>query len=262
MAKRFGSKVAFLMAASAMIASLPAMAQSSGQNQRDIAGRIQGNSPKSDSGPYQVQLVQLKQGQRYGIGAVSKDFDPKLRVSFADDYDETIAEDDDGGEGTDSYLEFTAQRNGNYRMRVTSLNEASGSYALQVKTLAPLPALLQPKPSVTSSIAVRHFNNELTSSDGSVRGQRIDDYLFRFEAGKPVFVFMDAEAGSQLDPYLSVFHENGRDSQNSIATDDDGGQGTNSMLSFVPETTGNYIVRAQGVPGSDALGRYTLRVGQ
>lgn len=262
MAKLLGSKIARLMTAGAMLATVPATAQSGSQNQREMAGRIQSSSPKSDSGPYQVQVVPLKQGQRYGIGAVSKDFDPKLRVSFADDYDETIVEDDDGGEGTDSYLEFTAPRDGNYRMRVTSLNDTNGSYALRVKDLAPLPALLQPKPTGTSSIAFRHFSNELTSNDGLVRGQRVDDYLFRFEAGKPVFIFMDAADSSQLDPYLAVFSENGRDSQNSIASDDDGGQGTNAMLSFVPETTGNYIVRAQGVSGSDALGRYTLRVGQ
>lgn len=261
MARNFGSTFALLMAASVMGATAPVMAQSDSQNKREIAGRIQASSPKSDSGPYQVQVVPLKQGQRYGIGAVSKDFDPKLRVSFADDYDETIAEDDDGGEGTDSYLEFTAQRSGNYRLRVTSLNEASGSYALQVQNLAPLPALLQPKPNSSSAIAVRHFSGELTHSDGLVRGQRVDDYLFRFEAGKPVFVFMDADS-SDMDPYVLVFPENGRDSQNSIASDDDSGEGTNAMLSFVPESTGNYIVRAQSVMGTDALGRYILRVGQ
>lgn len=256
-----GSEWARMITAAAVVASFPAAAQAQGQNIREIAGQVNSNSPRDNGSAYQVQVLDLKQGQRYGVGAVSSDFDPKLRVSFADDYDETIAEDDDGGEGTNSYLEFIAKRAGKYRFRITALNENNGRYQLQLKELAPLPALLRPTASATSNIRVQHFDAALSSGDAVIKGQLVDDYLFRFEAGKQVFIFMDA-VGEGLDPYLLLLSEDGRDSGNALATDDDSGSGLNAMISFKPETTGNYIVRATSISGAGVSGRYQLRVGQ
>lgn len=249
-----------LLAATAMVGS-PAFAQSGRGSEQSVNGAITNSSPSNDGRRYQVRTMTLEAGKRYAIGVTSDDFDTKLRLSFADDNDETLAEDDDGGDGTNSYLEFIPPRTGTYRIRVSAYNDNIGSYTLKTKSLPPLPALLRPNPTSTSTIVFKHFSGELTSSDAVVRNRRVDDYVFRFEEGKQAFIYMD-RVGDGLDPHLSVFAEIDRNGNNEIASDDDGGHETNAFVSFIPDKTGNYIIRASSVGDENATGRYTLRVGQ
>ncbi|MCC2600848.1 hypothetical protein [Sphingopyxis yananensis] len=261
MAKASVAKISgMLLAATAMVGS-PAFAQSGRGGEQNLNGTISNSSPSNDGRRYQVRTLTFEAGKRYSIGVTSDDFDTKLRLSFADDNDETLAEDDDGGDGTNSYLEFIPARTGTYRVRVSSYNDNMGSYVLKIKNLPPLPALLRPNPVSTSTVVFKHFTGELSSSDAVVRNRRVDDYLFRFEAGKQAFIYMDRD-GEGLDPHLSVFAENDRNGNNEIASDDDGGDEVNAFISFVPEKTGNYIVRASSIGDESASGRYTLRVGQ
>lgn len=250
-----------LLAMAVSLAAVPAAAQSGNATVRELSGRITASSPKDSDSPYQVQLVDLQAGQRYSIAAQSESFDTKLRVSFADDYDETLAEDDDGGEGTNSYLEFTPAKTGKFRVRVTSYNDNKGDYAVTVKRLPALPALLRPTAVKTSTMQLRHYDGSIDDGDAIILGQKVDDYVFRFEAGKTVFVSMTAQ-GENLDPFLAVFKENEREGKSAIVTDDDSGGGTNALLTFIPEESGNFIVRASGISGSEGKGPYQLRVGQ
>lgn len=243
------------------MASFTAHAQSGRGSDQNFTGQITNSSPSNDGSRYQVRTITLEAGKRYAISANSGDFDTKIRLSFADDNDETLAEDDDGGDGTNSLLEFIPARTGTHRVRVTSFNDNVGSYNLTVKTLPALPALLRPTPTKTSRIEFQHFAGELTARDAVVRGRRVDDYVFSFAAGKPVFIYMD-RIGTDIDPQLSVHLESDRNGNNVIASDDDGGHELNAFLNFIPETSGQYIVRASSVGDADAVGKYELRVGQ
>lgn len=234
-----------------------ALAQTGDQQ---FQGQLDDNSQR-DGRPYEVRTIALEAGKRYAFSADSGDFDPELRLSFANAEDEEIAEDDDGGEGNGAYLEFVPQRSGPYRLRVVSVGESMGSYTLKVRELPPLPAAQQPKPVATSTIGFKHFSGALTQSDGEIRGRRVDDYLFRFEAGRQVMIFMDRESDN-FDPVVEVHAGDDRYSTQPLARDDDGGEGVNAFLSFTPEESGDYLVRATSVDGERATGSYILRVGQ
>lgn len=235
----------------------PAFAQKS---DKQLSGQLDTNSQR-DGRPYQVRTMTLEAGKRYAFSAESEDFDPAIRLSFADAADEQIAEDDDGGEGNDAYLEFVPQRSGEYRLRVLSVGDSMGSYTLNVRELAPLPPPQQPVVVGNSSIAFKHYAGALTRTDGEIRGRRVDDYLFRFTAGKQVMIFMDRDADG-LDPVVEVHAGNDRYSTDPIASDDDGGDGMNAFLTFTPEESGEYIVRATSAGRERSTGGYKLRVGQ
>ena len=235
----------------------PALAQ---KGDRQLPGQLDENSQR-DGRPYQMRTMTLEAGKRYAFTAESEEFDPALRLSFANADDEEIAEDDDGGEGRNAYLEFVPARSGEYRLRVVSVGDDMGSYTLNVRELAPLPAPQQPIVVGSSSIAFKHYAGALTRTDGEIRGRRVDDYLFRFEAGKQVMIFMDRDADG-LDPVVEVHAGSDRYSADPIASDDDGGDGMNAFLIFTPEESGEYIVRATSAGSERAIGGYKLRVGQ
>jgi hypothetical protein len=251
-----------LLAGAILVAALsagPSMAASKPGNEREFGGALSNNSPKNDGNPYQVRTMALEAGKRYAISADTEDFDPTLRISFADDNDEPIAENDDGGEGTNSYIEFIPARSGTYRLRVTALGGGAGSYMLKVQDLPPLPPLLRPSSVGTSTVTFAHFSGALTESDGEIRGRRIDDYLFRFEGGKQVFLFLDSTTEG-FDPLLEVHLPANRSGTDPIAADDDGGDELNAFITFTPDESGDYIVRATSAGGE--IGNYVLRVGQ
>ena len=244
----------------ALTIGAPAAAQKL-EDEQQFQGALDDNSPKSDESPYEVHTAILEAGKRYAFGAESDDFDTTLRISFADDNDETLVEDDDGGEGHNSYIEFVPDRTGTYRLRVSSYGGNNGSYVLKMHSLPPLPPLLQPAHTGSSAITLQHFAGTLTDTDGEIRDRRVDDYLFHFEGGKQVFLFMDSKSGA-LDPLLEVRTVDNRGSADPIASDDDGGQGTNAIIVFTPEESGDYIARATSFDAESGTGDYELRVGQ
>ncbi|AKM06196.1 hypothetical protein AM2010_104 [Pelagerythrobacter marensis] len=240
----------------------PARAAASPRDGRQVGPKMEGQlndeSPKDGNRPYQVKTATLEAGKRYAIDVESDDFDPKLRLSFADDNDEQLAEDDDGGDGTNAYLEFMPQRSGRHRLRVTAVNDSSGSYTMTIRELPPLPAPLRPRPSDASTMTLNHYRGELETSDATITGVHVDDYQFRFEGGKQVFLFLDS---SDFDAFLEVRHLNDRGNGAPLAVNDDGGQGRNSALTFTPEEGGDYIVRARSLSQGNT-GAYTLRIAQ
>lgn len=243
------------------LATGPSTAASKAGNGEEFLGSLNSSSPQNGGSPYQVRTMALEAGKRYAISAETEDFDPTLRVSFADDNDEVLAENDDDGEGTNSYIEFIPARSGTYRLRVASLGNGTGSYVLRVSDLPPLPALLRQSPVGTSTVPFKHYSGELTATDGQIRGRFVDDYAFRFEGGKQVFLFLDSKS-EDFDPLLEVYTTANRSSTDPITTDDDGGEELNAFITFTPSETGEYIVRATSSGTDGQTGTYLLRVGQ
>lgn len=249
------------MAAAAAMIGTPALAQKAQKDGRQFPGQLDSKSPQDDGHPYQVRTIALVAGTRYAFSAESEDFDPALRLSLADDNDEEIAEDDDGGDGTNAYIEFAPARSGTYRLRVSSVGDSKGDYMLQVRDLPPLPAPLRPQPVGSGTIVLKHYSGALTQTDGEIRGRHVDDYMFHFEGGRQVMIFMDRES-EDFDPLLQVYSAGNRLGKEPVASDDDHGDGLNAFLTFTPEESGDYIVRATSASDEHGTGSYRLRVGQ
>ena len=86
----------------------------------------------------------------------------------------------------------------------------------------------------------------------------VDLFNIQLVAGQ-TYSFSLAGSGSTplIDPILTLTR-NGVE----VASDDDGGNGTDSLLTFTPTQTGTYQVRAAAYPDSGLTGEYTLAVRQ
>lgn len=123
--------------AAATLVSGPSMAASKAGNGHEFQGELDSSSPKNEGNPYQVRTMALEAGERYAISAETEAFDPTLRISFADDNDEVLAENDDGGDGTNSYIEFIPNRSGTYeRLPQRAVLQKSPSTTLSGSTFA------------------------------------------------------------------------------------------------------------------------------
>jgi hypothetical protein len=81
---------------------------------------------------HKVHEVKMAKGHRYTIDLRSGQFDPWLRLEDADG--KIQAENDDGGGGRNARLRFTPERDGTYRIVVTSFGEnETGDYSLIVR---------------------------------------------------------------------------------------------------------------------------------
>lgn len=94
---------------------------------------------------------------------------------------------------------------------------------------------------------------EAISPGDSVEGeldQDTFDYTFTAEAGELYLIAMNSD---EFDTLLEVYDENGF----FVDRDDDGGDGTNALLAFIPAEDGVYTIRATSFMGA-GVGAYTL----
>lgn len=98
--------------------------------------------------------------------------------------------------------------------------------------------------------ADQRFTGEITP------GETQDIYSLAVVAGQTYSIALRATAtGGIQDPFLAVYDSAG----NLLQSDDDGGAGISSLITFTATTTGNYFIGAQGFEPSD-IGRYTVDV--
>jgi hypothetical protein len=84
----------------------------------------------------------------------------------------------------------------------------------------------------------------------------VDEYVFRGRSGQQVVISMRSAA---FDPYLALgTYRDGRTWQG-LATDDDGGGGTDARISYTLPADGLYVIRANSVEVNEQ-GAYTLQV--
>ncbi|MCV2888457.1 pre-peptidase C-terminal domain-containing protein [Ruegeria aquimaris] len=181
--------------------------------------------------------------------------DPYLRGIFdADGNAIPGTTNDDGGAGLNSLLEFTPTTSGIFFVSAGAYSSHTGTYQVAVTDLGSL----DDHPDgvgTTGEVAV----------DGSVTGEieeggDIDWFRVTLEAGHEYTIELRGNPtsdGTLGDPYLrGVFDADG----NSIAgtTNDDGGTGLNSLLTFTATTGGTFFIAAGAYGGS--TGTYTLAV--
>ena len=204
---------------------------------------------------YDEYTFRGRAGQRIEIGMASDDFDTYLRLGRLDGCDwEELATDDDGGEDTDSRLRYVISTDGEYVIRATSFGDNAGAYTLSLRERA----LAAAQPAQMRRItAGETMNGELDESDPVLDTDQsfYEMWTYQGRAGEQLRISMDAE---EFDTYLAIGRMNGGEFEE-IATMDDGGEGTNSLMEVTLPADGEYVIRANSF-SADETGPYTLRV--
>lgn len=205
--------------------------------------------------------VQLESGNSYSIdlegsrtarGDLS---DPYLRGVYNSNGNRISGTtNDDGGVGLNSHVDFVPNQTGQYFIAAGAFSNRTGSYTL--------------------SIEVEELNDDFSSNtsslgritvDSSVTGEieqafDTDWYRVNLVAGHQYELNLEGsytQGGDLRDPYLrGIYNSQGRFL--SGTTNDDGGVGLNSRLTFTPDQTGEFYISAGAY--SSRTGSYTLTV--
>ena len=199
---------------------------------------------------YRIDL----EGSPTGAGDLS---DPHLRgVHDANGVLLPGTTDDSGGTGSNSQVSFTPERSGTYYVAAGADGNRTGTYRLSVTEVTT---------SVTGDYEAGTGTSATVAVGGSATGEiesagDRDWFAVTLEAGRTYRIDLEGSptrAGNLSDPYLRGVHDaNGV--LLSRTTNDDGGTGPNSQVSFTPEQSGTYYVAA-GAYGN-RTGTYRLSV--
>lgn len=236
-----------------------------------VTGRLDGSDPQLavDSSAYELFCLPVRRGDRVRVRLASSDYVPVLQVGAiaADSPDNCDAcEQAAGSLRTPAVVNLVGQRTEVLTVRANTFTGGeSGAFSLTA-TVTPAPA-----PSVNALTWNTPIDAALLSSDWLDYGtdeepteHRTDVYSIQLPAGRLVEINMRREAGAApyggLDPYLVVGRVDASGQFVEIASDDDGGKGTDARIRFTPQAAGVYQIRARSLDGS-AAGDYRLSVG-
>jgi hypothetical protein len=180
----------------------------------------------------------------------SADFDAYLELR--DSEGAQVTENDDGGDGTDALIMTRLPRDGRYRIVARSFGEreATGYYELSV--------------SAGGEVATAGRGSELREgqtvfgrleSGDSVVGDSTYADVFTFRAERDGDITVNLRS-SEFDAYLLVQDAEGM----TLATDDDGGNGTDSRLTLHVTRGRTYRIIANSFGEDRATGSYRIAV--
>jgi hypothetical protein len=204
-----------------------------------------GISAKSDRDWFSTKLTA---GATYWIsveGSSSKQgtlLNPGVQLIGADGVT-VVASDDDGGIGTDAFLQYTPNVTATYYVEARSSTGGVGIYRVGeaiADDAAPNPATTR---NLTAGIAVN-----------ATIGASADRDWFRVSltAGKTYWFSADGAGsgkGTLSDPFLRVLGS-GSGGVIELVTDDDSGIGFDAFASYTPTTSGTYYVEVGGAGGN------------
>lgn len=176
------------------------------------------------------------QGQIVVIDLTSDAFDAYLRVQ--DDQGREFI-DDDGGANQNSRVSYAFDRDGVLAIHASSFSgSGEGRYQLQVAEIGTDP--------------VATYQGELApGSDRTYDGKWVDRYEYAGTSGETISIHLQSDA---FDTQLYLSGPSG----DTIAEDDDGGGGTDSLLTVTLPETGTYVIYA--VPFLNSGGPYRLSI--
>ena len=211
------------------------------------------NFDEEDDRYYDVYTFRGSAGQRVQIDMTSE-FDTYLVLGRLDGCDwRELATDDDGSpDGTNSRIRYTLPGDGEYVVRATSFSDATGAYTLALSERA-APVEHAPRPIAAGAAAEGELDEEdsVLEADGSF----YELWTYEGHAGEEVRINMMSD---NFDTYLAIGRMQGGEFEE-IATMDDGGEGTNSLLEVTLPADGQYVIRANSFR-AEQTGEYTLRV--
>jgi predicted nucleic acid-binding Zn finger protein len=242
------------------LATSPAHAQVALQAGVTINGSITDSDlTLTDKSKFDEYTYRGRRGEQVTITMRSSEFDTYLYIGrMTGDRWNLLTSDDDGGDGTNSRIVVVLPEDGQYLIRANALSaDSRGRYTLTLQSGNAAPAgvtnaaaaVLPILPGQT--LAGELGNGDAVHSDGSW----YDTYTFTGRRGDSVRVLMRSR---QFDTYLYV----GRmvDGQwQSLASDDDSGGDTDSLIEIVLPADGEYVIRANALSDGDG-GAYTLQL--
>ncbi|HEY0022802.1 MAG TPA: PPC domain-containing protein [Longimicrobium sp.] len=212
------------------------------------------NVSDEDDAFYDAYTFTGRAGQRIAITLESEEFDTFLRVGRMEGgaFEELESDDDGaGGEGTNSMLRMTLEQDGQYVIRVSPLGEGTGAYTLRLEERAaargPQPA--QPLQAGVRAQGVLNEDDAVLEADNSY----YDLWSYQGREGEALKIQMMSD---DFDTYVAIGRMvNGEWEE--VASMDDGGEGTNTLLEVTLPATGEYVIRANSF-GAEETGDYTL----
>lgn len=226
---------------------IPADATTDAELSADGGFRTGVLSPAGDRDWYRINLA-AGQGLRIAVGGADMPPGPlgDPYIAIYDSAGTSLAENDDANGELNSWLEFSAPAEGAYYLEVRGFNaeDATGAYSINV---------------TAGEIGASGETAEYMQAAGprsSVIGAPGDVDWFAVELieGRAYRINLESTDGT-LDPVVTLY--NSESAQ--IATDDDGGTGTNAYLSYTPVTGGLHYVAASAYENQGS-GAYTLRI--
>jgi hypothetical protein len=162
-----------------------------------------------------------------------------------------VASDDDSGGGTNSLIRYTVVSGGTYTIEATSYYSISaGTFTLALAIAgAGTPTGCTPSPISNNQTLSGTMSSSCASTHHS--GAYAKLYTFSANANDSITVSLNSSA---FDSYLYLLGPSG----SVVASDDDSGGGTNSLIRYTAATGGTYTIEAtsysSGSTGSFALG--------
>jgi hypothetical protein len=209
-------------------------------------GRVSTIGTEGDADWFMIELIE---GRPYRFNVVSLEegglADPLL--TLYDQQGQEVAIDDDGGTGFNSYLTFISPTGGTYFAAVSAFNSGgTGRYGIIA---------------YDTDVAGHTSTDETLDAASDDRRSRVDIagdldyYRVSLEAGQRYVIEVNGDGDNPLtDPFLTIVNENNE----SVASDDDSGDGFDARLRFTPEQAGTYFIQASGLGGS--IGWYQISI--
>ena len=214
-----------------------------------VNGRLEpGDRPRGGGGYEDLWEFNGRSGQDVMIEMHSGDFDSYLELR---DNDGTmVAENDDGGEGNDALILTRLPHDGRYRIVARSYGDraATGMYELTLSQGGDVA-----RPGRAGEIHDGETAMGRLESGDSLVGDSTYADVFTFRAPRDGDVRIDLRSGD-FDAYLIVKSGSG----NLLATDDDGGDGTNSRVNLSVHSGDVLRIYANSYGDDRATGMYRL----
>lgn len=190
---------------------------------------------------YDDHVIHLDAGQRYRISVDATAFDAVARLYRAGETANAVAENDDG-EGLNPRISYSPPASGDFVLRVAAFGaDGRGAYTAAIASLPPLP------PSVAVPWSTSGRIDAADSAEGD--GRRYDEYSLRLEGGRRYRISVNA---SDFDPLARLYRAG---SDEVVAQNDDSGGTFNSLISYRPAETGDYVLRVSPL-ANDGRGNY------
>jgi len=228
-------------------------------------------------GRFQAYRFDGRAGERIVVSMIAEQFDSYLELALVRGSTlSVIGSDDDGGEGVNARLVATLPESGTYLLVASALSADSargaGSYTLSRASCDDACAADDGTPAVRSprlpALALRAARrpvpargvvlDSLTGADAR-RNSGAAFHAFSFDAasGRTLRVSLQS---TEFDPYLVLLRLEA-DSLRQVQADDDGGEGTNSLIEWQTDKAATYVIVASSYSGS-ATGSYILHVAE
>ena len=210
-----------------------------------VGGSATGSIEISDDQDwFQVSLV-AGQSYEFRLNSASVDGLSDPQLALYNSFGGLLALNNDGDDGLNSRIAYTPATSGAYYLGANGNLTSIGNYIVSAALAA------DDFPATTATTGVVAIGSSATGSIETIGDQ--DWFQVSLIAGQTYEFRLNSAAVSGLgDPYLYLY-----DSSGSLLTyDDDGGNGLNSLITYLATESGNYYLGAKAY--SSGIGNYTI----